>query len=1332
MWLYDEEEEKKISYYRLRELFNDEGADDNVRNRIKEIVANRKPQDADDSVETLLKKVAYQTHAREFGDTTTPEADALSQRIKSLVTTALGNDYDKLDEFLEKSSFEDLVAIVAVYEGIVAIDESHKEIASHINDFVKEKILEEVKEGLDVKEDISLRELDAIKEIASNMGEEELGNDYTKLIRQYNHAILINKSSQLETITQEMREKINSDENDDFKDIKDIWNNLDIAAIGENNLPVDDVVSEESKQDHWNIMLESAIAKVMHDNLRTLELEQEARVVDENTEDDNQVDNDDTRDEINPNVKFNLSLVANEALREQVKEQLREDVIALYIANAIDRVAKTPDVLSELGLTNLTNPGEEPVKPTDEELAALSDEDKKTKLEEYDTAKKEYDEKYSQLQGEIKEALGNIDDKDKINSIVLKLQDELSKEPEDQRNKIVVNPYLIMDTASERETALSLLRKDIFKDYRRKDSKAGEVVKEQENKLAESSRKIFGKLHDFAVGIRQLAKNDSAKAIEIASQLGVAGGNMVFAGISLFGGKEALASIGGQAFATVLAGAMVANQVAKGTVFPLARAYKNLKGSNLSGWAKFKAAWSEVNRKEPEWWINAATGVVAGAAWLGVSAVASPLAGKIVASGVVAIGNYVAKQTEFNRRKKLLKLLESSKPQSAKDIKLIGELRTELYGDKEQEKPKGIFGKIKAWLQPKKNQTILAGVGAGFGALGIVGQASNIMSSATDVVNPTDSLRTGGVNPTDVVDQTDPNTFTPTVDEKTGMTIWKEPVTKNGVTETYMQDAKGRTFIRYEGLSTSHKVSEASYANLIDKINSKGNLNFKMEDGSTYTFEETVQIMREKLQANPGRLPEGMGENQAIYLAMMRARYTGNNDIINSIKCGNNDLSDLLTHEATKYATNPGHIGRLITEKPLPTKVGPASIIGDPCVPSARTVSEVMLGEQTGEDITLNATDKVQNVDWNDGSVVAAYTHSGNGSNHQFSTDSLNGKVKSFSSNDLTFKVWDSDGVKVGDVTSGKDGVEVIAPVIASKANVEALVSKLGEQPTNITRDDKTGAISYIYEMGKGKSMTFVMDAPNENGTSTGHIFLGKKEIIISEEAQSVVANHLSKTTKGPEIVSVGDQPKADAVTVEDKIRAKKDAWFTDRANDMKNPAEPQENYDTYFCGHTDKNVELTTEHREAIISGKGSLFCTGEQDGIVTFNVVGIDGVDKISIQSPLHLEMASSEASPTVTLDDTSGVYKVGMQTADKKPLTVVIDPTNSNGTQVLFEGKKVILDTYTAEKVETMTETALKDSNVNADIKLHTPLTQKFVHQVENFRVKQALQRTVSHSK
>jgi hypothetical protein len=239
---------------------------------------------------------------------------------------------------------------------------------------------------------------------------------------------------------------------------------------------------------------------------------------------------------------------------------------------------------------------------------------------------------------------------------------------------------------------------------------------------------------------------------------------------------------------------------------------------------------------------------------------------------------------------------------------------------------------------------------------------------------------------------------------------------------------------------------------------------------------------------------------------------------------------------------------------------------------------------------------------------------------------------------------------------------------------------------------------------------------------------LGDKEIIISQEAQSVVESHLSKVQNGPKIVSVGEQPEANAITVKDKIMAQKDAWFTSRAESMQDPVAPETPPNFSLGGYIDQNVDLSSEQIEAIVSGKGGLFFLSEQDGVATFRVVKVDGVDKISVQSPIHLEMAASEAQPTVSVDEANGVYKIGMQTANEKPLTVVIDPNNPNGAHVFYESKKVTLDTYTAEQVENVAETALKDKGVNTNIKLNNPLTQKFVHQVENFRVKQFIEQTM----
>ena len=536
------------------------------------------------------------------------------------------------------------------------------------------------------------------------------------------------------------------------------------------------------------------------------------------------------------------------------------------------------------------------------------------------------------------------------------------------------------------------------------------------------------------------------------------------------------------------------------------------------------------------------------------------------------------------------------------------------------------------------------------------------------------------------------------------MTIWKEPVTKNGVTETYLQDAKGRTFVRYEGLDTSHKVSEASYAKLIDTINSKGNQNFVMEDGSQYTFDEAVAMMREKLDAYPDRLPEGMGKNQAIYLAMMRARYTGKMDILNDIKCNDGPIS-LLEGEASKYATNPGHIGRLITDKPLPTKVGPASVMGDPCTTN--------LGQTNGVDAMIEgasteASPKVT-VDMNNPYAEGKGVYASDKHNYRVDLTSMadeGSEVKGARPSEFVTFINNKSGINITDadnVTSSVKGVHYHAPHDAT-----AIINNLKE-PTSVSTDSTTGVTTITYEFDKGSTVSVVLDKASDSGTRTGHFLVKGKECIIDQKSSQALTETLTKHgVAGASYTSVeNDNVLADNMP---KGHEKIDAKITEIAGKQ-----------TGAIPSTEAS-SLTSDQVDAIRYGEDTQFtCTDVKDGKVTLTVSGVEGITRpISVAEPVGLDLKdatyTSEGISTYATKDAA----VTITTKSGENLVVMY----ANGKAIpTMNGKPVILDSKTCQAAEAITNQAFAAKNVSIETNLHSDFTDKIVSAYETFKANEA---------
>ncbi len=595
---------------------------------------------------------------------------------------------------------------------------------------------------------------------------------------------------------------------------------------------------------------------------------------------------------------------------------------------------------------------------------------------------------------------------------------------------------------------------------------------------------------------------------------------------------------------------------------------------------------------------------------------------------------------------------------------------------------------------------------------------------------PVDNSAVDGGNP--VAEGGNPAKFTPHTDEKTGMTVWQEAKTKGGVTETYLQDAKGNNFVRYEGLNTNHVVSEASYAKLIDTINSKGNTNFVMEDGSKYTFQEAVEMMREKLNANPDRLPEGIGTNRAIYLAMMRARYTGKLDIINDIKCNDNELTALVA-ESQKYATNPGHIGRLITERPLPTRVGPASAITDPCVP----VNNLGVNEAPDAEI-LSAENDVNksNITTEKVDMAAPYTEvkttfDGNKGDYPVNQESVNGEYEKTFKKDGSVWIDDKDGITTTTgLESNNREVHYHAPVDATP-----IINNLPNVPTSTETVDGVTTMTYAFQ--SGKTVQVVLDPLKEGAEArTGHFLIDGKEYIIDANSSKALGEKISAPLDGGlqyRMVDGTEQDVSQHLTdnVKDLNKGidKLNEHIESIANKQKGAIAGQDiSVEEYNAGYTEtgtENVTLTPE-QTAEIRSKGEFVCTGIKDGKAIMTVTGVEGVDRISVVAPTHVNMAG--ASDAV-VDIKDKVYTATITTQGGQNLVVSIDdnidPSTNlpKGTSITYDGKPVVLDSKTATDVEKSVENAFAANNVNVDVKAHTPFTDKIVKACEGFTQKVA---------
>ena len=162
----------------------------------------------------------------------------------------------------------------------------------------------------------------------------------------------------------------------------------------------------------------------------------------------------------------------------------------------------------------------------------------------------------------------------------------------------------------------------------------------------------------------------------------------------------------------------------------------------------------------------------------------------------------------------------------------------------------------------------------------------------------------------------------------------------------------------------------------------------------------------------------------------------------------------------------------------------------------------------------------------------------------------------------------------------------------------------------------------------------------------------------------------------------------------------------------MENPVLPDENADFMTRQVTSQSVDLTAEQKAQIMSKDTQMTCIGIKDGKAILEVEGVEGVDRIAVAAPTHVDYDLSQNQPVATVGE-NGQYTVTITTADEKEMLVNI--ANGKATTIL-DGKPVVLDTESCKSTENMVKMALRQKNVNMNIDLHTDFTEKVVKAVE----------------
>ncbi|MBR1948530.1 MAG: hypothetical protein IKA30_01905, partial [Alphaproteobacteria bacterium] len=386
----------------------------------------------------------------------------------------------------------------------------------------------------------------------------------------------------------------------------------------------------------------------------------------------------------------------------------------------------------------------------------------------------------------------------------------------------------------------------------------------------------------------------------------------------------------------------------------------------------------------------------------------------------------------------------------------------------------------------------------------------------------------------------------------------------------------------------------------------------------------------------------------------------------------------------------------------------------------------------SGEDVNFDAQKDVVapkenvEVDMQDPYAKGTAIKSGKGSEYSVDVETVNGKARRFENGAL--HVWDKDGNTVTEEgyenirAKGMKGVQI---ELHAPSDVTQIVEKLPETPTDVVNGED-GSITYKYEFEKGKDITVVLDAPKEGETErVGHFFIGDDEIVIDKKSAEMLMGKMSENTNLEFTSTDGmEQSVLDRIELSKRIQQRVEEYYTKRADAMENPVAPAENADFITPKTTTEAVTLSAEQKTQIMSNDTEMTCVGIKDGKAILEVKGVDGVSRIAVATPTHVDYNLEAHRPEATVGE-DGSYSVAITTADEKQMVVNIANGKASTT---LDGKPVVLDSESSVTTQNLVKMALRQKNVNMNIDLHTDFTEKVVRAVENATVSSEAPKTM----
>ena len=375
-----------------------------------------------------------------------------------------------------------------------------------------------------------------------------------------------------------------------------------------------------------------------------------------------------------------------------------------------------------------------------------------------------------------------------------------------------------------------------------------------------------------------------------------------------------------------------------------------------------------------------------------------------------------------------------------------------------------------------------------------------------------------------------------------------------------------------------------------------------------------------------------------------------------------------------------------------------------------------------GEDISFGALNEVElpeekyEVNMHDPYAEATAIKSGKKGNYEVDVDDVDGQAKRFKlGKDGVSKVWDPNGGKVTEETFvGREYGPKTEVWYHAPKNVEAIIAKLPDEPTNITKTDD-GRIAFLYEFEKGRSVSVELKRPDCcTDAFEGRFYVNGKEIIIDKASADALMQKMSDQSNMEfSSIDAEEQNINEDIDTSRKYERQSNKFQEKTIKNMNNPVDSRAPEEFVKPQIQRTEVSLTPDQKTQLLDADTKFTCTEIKDGKAVLTVDGVDGLTRIKVAEPISVSYDLAKNPPQVELGE-SDSYTISFKTESDQDLVIKIADGKAVTT---LDGTKVVLDSKSSEATESAVAKALlEEADVKMDVELHNPLTEKVVKAIE----------------